>query len=120
MSRLAWYRALVAGGAIALLEALCLAGAIDKITMPPPHLIVRDLYRMLASGRMNGAIGNEAMPHHPSISVFAVISRKAARPHSWQKGPGRRRNTAMITRPRWPWKLTSAAGTQPQRRHWTP
>src|SRR6185369_16324162 len=30
---------------------------IDKITMPAPHLIVRDLYRMLVSCRMNGAIG---------------------------------------------------------------
>ena len=35
---------------------LCLTGVIDKITMPPPHLIVRDLFRMLVSGRMNAAI----------------------------------------------------------------
>jgi NitT/TauT family transport system permease protein len=46
----------VVGGAIALLEVLCLVGFIDKITMQAPHLIVRDLYRMLVSGRMNGAI----------------------------------------------------------------
>ena len=39
-----------------LLEVLCLAGVIDKITMPPPHLIVRDFVRLLASGRMNAAI----------------------------------------------------------------
>jgi NitT/TauT family transport system permease protein len=56
MTRVAWYRLLVVAGAIALLEGLCLAGAIDKITMQPPHLIARDLYRMLVSGRMNGAI----------------------------------------------------------------
>ena len=56
MSRLGWYRVLVVGGLIALLEVLCLSGVIDKITMQAPHLIVRDLYRMLASGRMNGAI----------------------------------------------------------------
>jgi NitT/TauT family transport system permease protein len=56
MSRVAWYRVFVVGGAIALLEVLCLTGIIDKITMQAPHLIVRDLYRMLASGRMNGAI----------------------------------------------------------------
>lgn len=56
MSRVAWYRLLVIAGAIALLEALCLAGVIDKITMQAPHLIARDLYRMLVSGRMNGAI----------------------------------------------------------------
>jgi len=65
MSRLAWYRIAVVGGAIALLEVLCLTGAIDKITMQAPHLIVRDLYRMLASGRMNAAIlktlGNTAL-----------------------------------------------------------
>jgi hypothetical protein len=31
-----------------LLEVLCLTGAIDKITMQAPHLIVRDLWRMLS------------------------------------------------------------------------
>lgn len=56
MSRVAWYRTFVIAGAIALLEALCLTGVIDKITMPPPHVIARDLFRMLVSGRMNGAI----------------------------------------------------------------
>ncbi len=56
MSRVAWYRVFVICGAIALLEVLCLAGVIDKITMQAPHLIVRDLYRMLVSGRMNVAI----------------------------------------------------------------
>ena len=65
MSRLAWYRVLVVGGLVALLEVLCLAGVIDKITMQAPHLIARDLFRMLVSGRMNGAImktlGNTAL-----------------------------------------------------------
>jgi NitT/TauT family transport system permease protein len=56
MSRVAWYRVLVVAGLVVLLEALCLAGIIDKITMQAPHLIARDLVRMLASGRMNGAI----------------------------------------------------------------
>ncbi|HEV8257773.1 MAG TPA: ABC transporter permease subunit [Casimicrobiaceae bacterium] len=56
VSRVAWYRLLVIAGAIALLEVLCVTGVIDKITMQAPHLIVRDLYRMLVSGRMNGAI----------------------------------------------------------------
>jgi NitT/TauT family transport system permease protein len=50
------YRLLGVGAAVGLLEALCLAGVIDKITMQPPHLIVRDLARMLASGKMNEAI----------------------------------------------------------------
>jgi NitT/TauT family transport system permease protein len=56
MKRLVLYRFAVVAGAIALLEVLCLTGAIDKITMQPPHLIARDLYRILVSGRMNGAI----------------------------------------------------------------
>jgi NitT/TauT family transport system permease protein len=56
MNRVVWYRLFVAGALIALLEVLCLTGVIDKITMQAPHLIARDLYRMLVSGRMNGAI----------------------------------------------------------------
>src|SRR5438445_12838047 len=56
MNRVVLYRLLVSAGAIALLEVLCLTGVIDKITMQPPHLIARDLYRLLASGKMNGAI----------------------------------------------------------------
>jgi NitT/TauT family transport system permease protein len=50
------YRVAVVAGLIALLEILCRTGVIDKITMQAPHLIVRDLYRLLASGQMNGAI----------------------------------------------------------------
>jgi len=50
------YRLAVIVGAIALLEVLCLAGVIDKITMQPPHRIAIDLVRLLASGRMNAAI----------------------------------------------------------------
>jgi len=56
VSRVAWYRIAVIVGAIALLEVLCLTGVIDKITMQAPHIIARDLFRMLVSGRMNGAI----------------------------------------------------------------
>lgn len=56
MTLLRLYRWAVVGAAIALLEVLCLKRVIDPITMQAPHLIVRDLYRLLASGRMNGAI----------------------------------------------------------------
>jgi len=56
MKRVVLYRTAVIVGALALLEVLCLTGVIDKITMQPPHLIVRDLFRLLASGKMNGAI----------------------------------------------------------------
>ncbi|MGB8758153.1 MAG: hypothetical protein WCD26_21260, partial [Pseudolabrys sp.] len=57
MSRLRIYQFAVIAGFILLLEALCLAGFIDKITMPPPHIIVRDLFRMLLAGRYFGDIG---------------------------------------------------------------
>ena len=56
MKRLVAYRFAVIASAIAVIELLCLTGGIDKITMQPPHLIARDLYRLLVSGRMNGAI----------------------------------------------------------------
>ena len=56
MKRIVLWRVLVVVAALAVLEALCLAGAINRITMQPPHEIVRDLWRMLVSGRMNGAI----------------------------------------------------------------
>ena len=60
MSRVALYRVAVVAAAIALLEVLCLTGVIDKITMQAPHLIARDLWRLLASGQMNGAIAKTA------------------------------------------------------------
>src|SRR5207248_7274166 len=41
---------------IALLEAFSLAGIIDRITMQSPHLMARDFYRIVLSGRMNAAI----------------------------------------------------------------
>ena len=56
MSRLALYRVIVIAVLIGLLEALCLAGVIDRITMPPPHRIALDLYKLLASGALNKAI----------------------------------------------------------------
>ena len=56
MKLVAAYRIAVIAGVVALLEALCATGVIDKITMQAPHLIVRDLWRMLVSGRVNGAI----------------------------------------------------------------
>jgi len=57
MSRVRIYQFAVIAGFILLLEALCLAGVIDKITMPPPHIIVRDLFRMLLAGRYFSDIG---------------------------------------------------------------
>ena len=56
MNKVAAYRIAVVAAAIVLLEVLCDVGVIDKITMQAPHLIIRDLWRLLASGKMNGAI----------------------------------------------------------------
>jgi NitT/TauT family transport system permease protein len=50
------YRLAFVVGLVALLEVLCLTGVVDPFSMQAPHLIVRDLYRLLASGELNGAI----------------------------------------------------------------
>ncbi len=44
------------GGPIAIVETLCRFGKIDRITLPPPSIIVADLARLLASGRVNTAL----------------------------------------------------------------
>jgi NitT/TauT family transport system permease protein len=51
------YQLLVIAAALAVLEVLCVAGVIDRITMPPPHRIAGDLARMLLSGSLYPAIG---------------------------------------------------------------
>jgi len=49
-------RGLILLGFIGLLEVLCAHGVIDTLTMQPPHRIVTDLVRLLASGAFNRAI----------------------------------------------------------------
>jgi NitT/TauT family transport system permease protein len=44
------YQTVVVVAFVALLEVLCLVGVIDKVTMPPPHIIARDFVRMIARG----------------------------------------------------------------------
>jgi NitT/TauT family transport system permease protein len=44
-------------GFIVLLEALCLFGFIDKITMPAPHVIVRDFVLLVIHARYFAEIG---------------------------------------------------------------
>lgn len=56
MSRIRLYQMAVVAGFVALLEVLCLVGVIDKITMPPPHRIVVDFVKLIASGRLNAEI----------------------------------------------------------------
>jgi NitT/TauT family transport system permease protein len=56
MTRVAFYRVLVIAAAVLLLEALCLVGVIDRLTMPPPHRILHDLAVILISGSQNATI----------------------------------------------------------------
>jgi NitT/TauT family transport system permease protein len=57
MRRATIYQIAVVSGLVLLLEVLCLAGIIDKITMPPPHRIAIDLFALLASGKLFPEIG---------------------------------------------------------------
>ncbi|MEP6996483.1 MAG: ABC transporter permease subunit [Betaproteobacteria bacterium] len=57
MSRVRVYQVSVIAGLLLLLEALCLAGAIDKITMPPPHRIAIDFVKLLLAGKLYPEIG---------------------------------------------------------------
>jgi len=52
MSRVRLYQTGVIAGFLLLLEALCLAGIIDKITMPPPHRIAIDFVKLMLSGAL--------------------------------------------------------------------
>jgi NitT/TauT family transport system permease protein len=56
MTRIGLYRIAVVLAALLLLELLCYVGVIDKITMQPPHRILRDLWLILVSGKQNAAI----------------------------------------------------------------
>jgi NitT/TauT family transport system permease protein len=56
MNRARLYRIVVVAAVVALLEVLCDTGVIDKITMPPPHRIVIDFFRLFASGHLNAEI----------------------------------------------------------------
>jgi NitT/TauT family transport system permease protein len=56
MTRQSCYRLVVIVGALAVLELLCRVGTIDRLTMPPPTRIALDLWAMLRSGAMAGAM----------------------------------------------------------------
>jgi NitT/TauT family transport system permease protein len=66
-------RVLVVIGFFAAIEALCRFGVIDRFTMQPPTLIVRDLWKLLASGKVNIAIlktlSNAAIGFAMAVSV---------------------------------------------------
>jgi NitT/TauT family transport system permease protein len=47
----------IVAGVVLVLEALCLAGVIDKITMPPPHRIAVDFVQLMIHGKLWPEIG---------------------------------------------------------------
>src|SRR5215813_7351181 len=51
------YQAAVIVGFVLLLEVLCLTGTIDKVTMPAPHVILRDFVLMIVRGQYASDIG---------------------------------------------------------------
>jgi len=57
MTRATLYQIAVVVGFVLLLEALCLGGVIDKITMPPPHRIAIDFFSLMGSGKLTPEIG---------------------------------------------------------------
>ena len=85
MTAIVVYRLVVVAGLIAILEVLCLTGVIDKITMQAPHLIVRDLYRLLLSGEMNGAIAKTLTNTVVALVLALVVGVAAgALIHRWR------------------------------------
>jgi NitT/TauT family transport system permease protein len=56
MRHLTLLRILVVVAAVLVIEGLCRIGVIGRFTMQPPSEIIRDLYRVLASGKFNAAI----------------------------------------------------------------
>jgi NitT/TauT family transport system permease protein len=57
MRRVRIYQIAVIAGVLLLLEALCLGGVIDKITMPPPHRIAIDFVKLMIAGKLYPEIG---------------------------------------------------------------
>ena len=78
MTRVALYRWAIVIGAIAALEALSLAGVIDKITMQAPHLIARDFYRTVLSGKMNAAIAKTLINTTAALGLALSVGIVAA------------------------------------------
>lgn len=67
------WRILILAGFVALLEALCLTGTINKLTMQPPHRMVTDLYAILVAGSLNRAIA-KTLGNAATAFVIAMIA----------------------------------------------
>jgi NitT/TauT family transport system permease protein len=78
MTRITLYRVLVIVAAVLLLELLCLTGVIDRLTMPAPHIIVRDLMKILISGSLNAAIAKTLTNASIALALALVVGVAAA------------------------------------------
>ena len=76
--RLPLFRALILLAFVGLLELLCTIGVIDSLTMPPPHRIVADLWRLLASGAFNRAIAHTLANALIATAMAMVVGIAAA------------------------------------------
>ncbi|HEY7384647.1 MAG TPA: ABC transporter permease [Beijerinckiaceae bacterium] len=88
MTRVALLRILVLVAAALAVEWLCRIGIINRFTMQPPSEIMRDLYRILSSGKFNDAIAatllNSATAFLMSVTIGIAVAvvihrRKLAR-----------------------------------------
>jgi NitT/TauT family transport system permease protein len=77
MRRVLLLRCLIVLAAIAILEALCRLGVIDRFTMPPPSRILEDLVRLLVAGKLYGAIA-KTLANSAIAFVLAVVVGLAA------------------------------------------
>jgi NitT/TauT family transport system permease protein len=77
MSRATVLRTLLVLAAVGVLEALCRTGVIDRFTMPPPSRILEDLVRLLAAGKLYGAIA-KTLANSAIAFVLSVAAGLAA------------------------------------------
>jgi NitT/TauT family transport system permease protein len=77
MSRAVVLRTLLILALIAVLEALCRVGVIDRFTMPPPSRILEDLVRLLVAGKLYGAIA-KTLANSAIAFALSVVAGLAA------------------------------------------
>lgn len=77
MSRALVLRCLLVLAIVAVLEALCRGGVIDRFTMPPPSRIAEDLVGLLAAGKLYGAIGKTLSNVAVAFALAVVIGLAA-------------------------------------------
>lgn len=72
MKRATIYRLLIFAVMIGFFEIMCATGAITRLTMQAPHLMLRDLFAILRSGSLNAAIA-KTLTNAGLAFVLAVI-----------------------------------------------